>query len=62
MAVAAPDPETIFKFAEEKLNLKGEMSEICKSEVRVIVYNLMSNSGLVFCDEPRHEKTKILHM
>ena len=50
MAVAAPDPETIFKFAEEKLNLKGEMSEICKSEVRVIVYNLMSNSGLVFCD------------
>ena len=41
VAVAAPDPETIFKFAEEKLNLKGNMEEICKSEVRITVNRLM---------------------
>lgn len=32
VAVVVPDPETVPKFADEKLNLKGDMSEICKNE------------------------------
>ena len=35
MAIVAPDPETIPKYAADKLNLKGEMPELCKSEVSV---------------------------
>ena len=34
VAVVVPDPETIPKFAADKLGLKGEMSELCQSAVR----------------------------
>lgn len=32
VAIVVPDPETVPKYAEEKLNLKGQMSEICQNE------------------------------